>query len=149
MLPSSSLPSQGVLVSSIKLISGLSTIICQNFFSTLYKKVYLQFTQITSSSRSEEIHAQESPKMLLQALHWNTTGKLSSVFNLSTAVRSDSSRKFTAIFFRQTRSAVGTSCKTILKSWSSYFLLILTRRWSQNETSPKSEKTCGKFSNFH
>ena len=61
--------------------------------------------------------------MLLQALHWNTTGKFSSVFNLSTAVTSDSSSEFTAIFFRQTRSAVGTSCKTIIK------LIVATFYW--------------------
>lgn len=36
------------------------------------------FMQIISRSRSEETHAQESPSILLQFLHWNTIGKVSS-----------------------------------------------------------------------
>lgn len=83
-------------------ISGFPPLDCQLMKSIPYKNVlsfYLQFTQITSSSRSEETHAQESPKMLLQVQHWNTTGKICSVFNLSTAVMSASTSEFTAIFF--------------------------------------------------
>ena len=56
---------------------------------------------MTSSSRSEETKAQESPTMLLQLLHWKTTGEPSLKDCSNVRLESAGTSEFAAISVEQ------------------------------------------------